>query len=185
MLKIKPVSLILFFILITGGVSAQNLTALQKYSDSKNGFSLSYPKSFKVKKNSSGIEIFSNNKAVVVNVKIYDSKELAGIAAKASKSSADTFIVLQSVVSAQGVTKELDSSMSTMPQEYISDAKADSGSLTKYDMKKKNARFVCRSMVFAKGEKMISLSYSIAEKKGNEKYEKPADEILKSFAFAN
>lgn len=185
MLKFKPISLILFFILIYTGVYAENFTVVQKYSDSKNGFSLSYPKSFKVKKNSSGIEIYSNNKAFVLTVKIYDSKELAGIAAKASKSSADTFVVLQSVVSAQGVTKELDSSMSAMPQEYISDAKADSGSLTKYDMKKNNARFVCRSMVYAKGEKMVSLSYSISEKKGNDKYEKPANDILKSFTFSN
>ena len=185
MFKIKPLSLVLFFSLVTAGVSAENFTAVQKYTDSTNGFSLSYPKAFKVKKSNSGVEICSRSKDVVLTVKTFSSEELAEIAKKASVSTADTFAVLQSVVSAQGVAKELDRSMSTMPHEYIAAAKADAGSLTKYDMKKGKMRYVCRSMVYAKGGKTVSLSYAIAEKKGNDKYEKPADDILKSFSFIN
>lgn len=181
----KKTSLFFLVFFMAAGLSAQNITVTQKYSDSKNGFTVSYVKGFTIKKNASGAEIASRDKAVTVIIKVYTSKELEEIAKRESKSNADTFDVLKSVLALQGVIKELDMSMSTMPQEYISDAKADSGSLTKYDMKKKNARFVCRSMVFAKGNKIISLNYSIAEKKGNEKYEKPANDILKSFIFDN
>jgi hypothetical protein len=183
MIRINKIVAVLIVVFFVTGLSAQNLKVTEKFADGKNRYSLLYVKGFKIKKTKTGTEITSKDKALAVTVKVHDSKELEAIGKKASKTSADTLDVLQSIISSQGVTKELDSSMTVMPQEYISNAKAEAGSLTKYDLKKKNARFVCRSMVFKKGDKIISLNYSIAEKKGNEKYEKPADDILRSFAF--
>lgn len=183
MMRIWKALPVIVSVLIATALCAQNTAATQKFSDEKTGYSLLYPKGFKVKKTKTGAEITSKDKALVVTVKVYNGNDLAAIAKKESKPTADSLDVLNSVLSELGVIKELDRSLNSLPDSILEPAKAESGSIIKYDLKKKNARFVCRSLVFARGEKMVAISYTISEKKGNEKYEKTAADILRSFAF--
>jgi len=170
-------------LMFAGAVSAQNLTADQPYADEKNKFTLSYMKDFVQKKSGNSIEFSSKDKGVTVTVKVLSAAEAAALAKKQGKNSADTLSVLKSVLDAQKVAKDLDPAMNNLPADAVSQIKATAGSSVKYGMKKNGSNYACKAGVFTNGKVFVSLSYAILEKKGNEKYEKPAGAMLKSFAF--
>lgn len=172
------------FILIAGSVFAASLTADQKYADSKNKFSISYVKGFAQKKSAQGVDFVSADKAVTVTVKVFTAAEAAQIAKKAGTGKADTLVILKAVLDAQKVERDLDPAMNNLPEDIFASAKASAGSVVKYSMKKGSNRFECRTIVYEKNARFVSVGYSILEKKGNEKYEKPAGSMLKSFMFA-
>ena len=172
------------FVMIAAAVSAQSLTADQTYTDSKNKFSVSYVKGFVQKKTGNSVEFSSKDKGIAVTVRVYSAAEAAAVAKKQGKAEADTLVILKSVLDAQGVAKELDPTMNNLPADAITSMKATAGSAIKYGMKKGGASYACRAVVYTNGTTFVALSYAILEKKGNEKYEKPAGAMLKSFAFA-
>ena len=172
------------FVMIAAAVSAQSLTADKTYSDAKNKFSVSYVKDFVQKKSGNTVEFSSKDKGVAVTVNVYSAAEAAAIAKKQGKTEADTLVILKSVLDAQGVAKELDPAMNNLPADAIAETKATAGSAVKYGMKKGSSKYTCRAAVYTNGKIFVALSYAILEKKGNEKYEKPAGAMLKSFAFA-
>ena len=171
-------------VMFAAAVSAQSLTADKTYTDSKNKFTVSYVKDFAQKKSGNSVEFSSKDKGVAVTVRVYSAAEAAAVAKKQGKANADTLVILKSVLDAQGVSKELDAASNNLPSDAVTSIKASAGSAVKYGMKKSGANYACRAVVYTNAKVFVALSYAILEKKGNEKYEKPAGAMLKSFAFA-
>ena len=135
------------------------------------------------KKTSTGIELVSPDKALTVTVKVFTAKELSSMAAALKKEKVDTLDVLASVLKERSVARELDPATHNLPAELLSPVNADAGSALRYGSSSKNVRYVCRSCVYAKSGRVYSVGYAIVDKQVNEKYEKIANEIMKSFVI--
>ncbi|HNX60672.1 MAG TPA: hypothetical protein PKK43_16330 [Spirochaetota bacterium] len=171
-------------IVISVSVFAQSMVASEQYRDQGKMFNVSFVKGFQVMKSKGLVMFSSRDKALIVRVKTYTPAEIAKIAAKYTKPSADTTDVLKEFLLSQKIEKDVDPSLNAVPQDLLSAAKADAGSMIKYGMRSAGKNYTCRAAVYSKGSTIVVVYYTIVDTRTNEKYEKPANEMIKSFSFA-